>query len=55
LRRVSFGKAVSDLVRRGLNAPVQSKEEHGLVVFKLPSDSPPVTSELVRSLETEGR
>jgi hypothetical protein len=46
--------AVSDLVRRGLNAPTPSTTEGGLVVFQLPADSPPVTTEHVRRIEAEG-
>ena len=42
LRGLSLGKTVSDLVRRGLNAPTPSQEESGLVVFRLPADSPKV-------------
>ena len=53
-RGVSLGKAVSDLIRRGLNAPTPSVVENGLVVFSLPSDSPVVTTEAVRRIESEG-
>jgi hypothetical protein len=54
LRGVSVGKTVSDLVRRGLSAPAESEEKQGVVMFRLPSDSPKVTTELVRHLESEG-
>ena len=53
-RSVSLGKAVSDLVRRGLNAPTPSANKDGLVVFRLPSDSPRVTTDHVRRIESEG-
>ena len=53
-RGLSLGKAISDLVRRGLNAPTASTEENGVVVFRLPSDSPTVTTEDVRRIESEG-
>ena len=53
-RGLSLGKAVSELVRRGLNAPTPSTNEHGLVVFRLPADSPTVTTDDVRRLETDG-
>lgn len=53
-RGVSLGRTVSDLVRRGLNAPTPSTEKGGLVVFQLPADSPRVTTEDVRRLEAEG-
>jgi hypothetical protein len=53
-RGLSLGKAISDLARRGLSAPTPSQERNGLVAFKLPDDSPKVTTEDVRRLETEG-
>ena len=53
-RRQSLGRAVSDLVRRGLQAPTPSVEKDGLVVFRLPADSPAVTREDVRRLDAEG-
>jgi len=53
-RGQSLGKAVSDLVRRGLNAPTPSTDKNGLVVFRLPDDSPTVTTADVRRLEVEG-
>ena len=53
-RRQSLGKAVSDLVRRGLNAPTPSTDKNGLVVFRLPADSPKVTTDEVRRIEAEG-
>ena len=53
-RGLSLGKTVSDLVRRGLNAPTPSTDKGGLVVFRLPSDSPKVTTDDVRRIETEG-
>lgn len=53
-RRQSLGQAVSELVRRGLAAPTASVEKDGLVVFKLPADSPTVTQEDVRRLDSEG-
>ena len=54
LRGVSLGKAVSDLLRRGLNAPTTAEDKGGLVVFQLPKDSPKVTTEEVRRIESEG-
>ncbi len=53
-RGLSLGKTVSDLVRRGLNAPTPSQGKGGLVVFQLPSDSPQVTTDDVRRIEAEG-
>jgi len=53
-RGVSLGRTVSDLARRGLQAPTPSTEKDGLIVFKLPADSPRVTTSDVRRLESEG-
>lgn len=52
-RRISLGKAVSDLMRRGLSTPTPSVVKDGLIVFQLPADSPAVTSDDVRRLESE--
>ena len=54
LRGVSLGRTVSDLLRRGLNASTPAKKKEGLVVFHLPADSPEVTTDDVRRIETEG-
>ena len=54
LRGVSLGRTVSDLLRRGLNASTPAEEKGGLVVFHLPADSPEVTTDDVRRIETEG-
>lgn len=53
-RGLSLGKTVSDLVRRGLSAPTPSTEKDGLVVFQLPDDSPKVTTDDVRRIESDG-
>jgi hypothetical protein len=52
-RDISVGKAVSDLVRRGLHAPLQTRVVNGFHVVDLPAGSPPVTTEHVRKLEEE--
>jgi hypothetical protein len=52
-RSLAMGKALSDLVRRGLSAPVKTRVVNGLVVFDIPEDSGTVTSELVKRLEAE--
>jgi CTP:molybdopterin cytidylyltransferase MocA len=54
LRGVSLGKTVSDLLRKGLSAPTPAQDKGGLVVFLLPADSPKVTTEDVRRIESEG-
>jgi len=54
LRGVSLGQTVSDLVRRGLSAATPAQAKDGLVMFHLPADSPKVTTDDVRRLESEG-
>ena len=54
-RGVSIGQAVSDLIRKGINAAVPIRTEHGLAVFDLPDDSPIVTMERVKRLDDETR
>lgn len=54
LRSESLGRTLSDLLRRGLDAAMPVEEVDGLVVFRLPTDSPPVTTAEVRRLENEG-
>jgi hypothetical protein len=54
LRGVSLGRTVSDLLRKGLNAPTPARGKDGLVVFHLPADSPKVTTDDVRRIESEG-
>jgi hypothetical protein len=52
-RDISVGKAVSDLVRRGLQAPLQTRLVNGFCVVDLPAGSAPVTAERVRKLEED--
>jgi len=52
-RDISVGKAVSELVRRGLHAPVQTRVINGFHVIDLPTDSPTITREHVRKLEED--
>mgnify|MGYP005812840129 CR=1 FL=1 len=55
LRGVSLGRAVSDLIRRGLAASTASHtRDDGLIVFNLPPDSPIVTTADVRRVDVEG-
>jgi negative regulator of replication initiation len=49
-RSVALGKAASDLIRRGLSIPLQTKTVNGLQVVVLPDDAPPVDSARVKSL-----
>lgn len=52
-RDVALGKAVSDLVRRGLHAPLQTRVVNGFHVAVLPPGSPRVSSEDVKRLLEE--
>ena len=52
-RSLAMGKALSELVRRGLTSPPKTRAINGLVVFDLSEESEPVTSELVKRLQAE--
>ena len=52
-RDITVGKAVSELVRRGLRAPLLTRMVNGFHVVELPSGSPAVTSEHIHKLEEE--
>ncbi len=54
-RSLAMGKALSELVRRGLSAPPKTRVVNGLVVFDVSDDSEAVTSEQVKRLESEER
>ena len=47
---ISLGKAVSDLVRRGLETAPPIQEIGGLVVFDPPKGSPKITSRKVKEV-----
>ena len=50
-RDVALGKAVSDLLRRGLQAPLRTHVVNGFHVVDLPPGSPTVNSKHVKELE----
>jgi hypothetical protein len=52
-RSMALGKAVSELVQRGLRAPLATKVVNGIHVVDLPPDLPKITTERVRELEAE--
>jgi hypothetical protein len=52
-RSLALGKAVSELVRRGLNASMTTKVVNGIHVVVLPPGSPEVTTERVKESENE--
>ena len=49
-RSIALGKAASELMRRGLDAPLQTKIVNGFHAVVLPANSPKVTSEHVKRL-----
>ena len=52
-RRLSLGKAASELIRRGSQFQLQTRKVNGLTVFNVPDDFPIVTSEMVKKLLDE--
>jgi hypothetical protein len=52
-RALALGKAISELVRRGINASRPTRTVNGLLVFDLPSNSPRVNTNKVREVEAE--
>ena len=52
-RSVPLGRAASELVRKGFSTPTPTRIVNGLVVFDVPPDSPRITSERVKELESE--
>jgi hypothetical protein len=52
-REIALGKAVSELVRRGLYAPLQTRVINDFHVVELPPGSPRISTEHVRKLQEE--
>lgn len=52
-RSLALGRAASELVRKGFSTPTPTRIVNGLVVFDVPPDSPRITPERVRELESE--
>jgi hypothetical protein len=52
-RSLALGKAASELVRLGANAPVRARMVNGFVVFDIPPGGPKISSERVKELESE--
>jgi len=50
-RDVAIGKAVSELVRRGLHSPLRTRLVNGFHVVELPPGSPAVSTEDVEKLQ----
>ena len=52
-RRLSLGKAASELIRRGTIYQLATRKVNGLPVLEAPEDFPLITSEQVRELMDE--
>lgn len=52
-RRLSLGRAASELVRRGAHYQLMTSKTNGLPVLEAPDDFPLITSEQVRKLSEE--
>ena len=52
-RSVAMGKAASELVRKGFSSPTPTRIVNGIVVFDVPPDSPRITTERVKELESD--
>ena len=52
-RDISIEQAVSELVRKGLRAPLRTRVVNGFHVVELPVGSPSVSAEHIRKLEEE--
>ncbi len=52
-RSIALGKAVSELVMRGVHRKLGYHMENGLAVFNVPPDSPTITTEMVKELLAE--
>jgi hypothetical protein len=52
-RDISLSKAIAELILRGTRKSARIKYVDGLPVFDLPKRGKPITSELVKALETD--
>ncbi|MFP5226135.1 MAG: antitoxin [Acidobacteriota bacterium] len=52
-RRMSLGKAATDLIRKGITRPAPTHMENGLRVFSRSSNPQPLTPEMVREIDSE--
>lgn len=52
-RSVGLGKAVSDLVRRGMASRRLTRMVNGVHVVDLPADSPRVTTKMIGQLDAD--
>jgi hypothetical protein len=49
-RSVALGKAASELMRKGLDAPLQTRLVNGVHTVVLPPNSPKISSERIKEL-----
>ena len=49
-RSMAMGKVLSELARRGAEAPPKTRTVNGLVVYDLPEDADKVTTEQIKRL-----
>jgi hypothetical protein len=52
-RSVGLGKAVSELVRRGLRSATPTRKLNGLEIFDIPRSAHPITLKRIKQLESE--
>lgn len=52
-RSLALGKAASDLLRKGLASSTPTRLVNGFVVFEVPAESPKITTELVKKIESD--
>lgn len=53
MRSLPIGTVISDLIRKGLESGCKIRIEDGFPVFDIPPGAPPITLEMVKSLEDE--
>lgn len=53
MRSLPVGAVISDLARKGLESGTRIRMENGFPVVDVPADAPPITLEMVKSLEDE--
>ena len=52
-RRLALGKAASELIRRGLQSPLQTSLVNSFHVVKLPDTTPQITTEHILKLQED--
>ncbi len=52
-RKIPLGRAATELIRRGISRPAPTHMSNGLRVFSRSAESPLITEDLVRKLDSE--